>query len=126
MSKDLVTLVAPQTEFEANILAIVLRDNGIDAFVFALPAIGMGVNLSQGTVGVPLQVRQEDLEEARQILLDNKRNSIDIDWDELELSGGDELQHRFRPMPITAQLAFFCVVLALIAGLLVVILQLLN
>ncbi len=126
MSKDLVTLVAPQTEFEANILAIVLRDHGIDAFVFALPAIGMGVNLSQGTVGVPLQVRQEDIEVARQILLDNKQNSIDIDWDELERSGGDEIQNRFRPMPITAQLAFFCVVLALIAGLLVVILQLLN
>ena len=126
MSKDLVTLVAPQTEFEANILAIVLRDNGIDAFVFALPAVGIGVNLIQGTTGVPLQVRKEDLEVARQILLDNKRNSIDIDWDELELSGSDELQARFRPMPITAQLAFFCVVLALIAGLLVVILQLLN
>ena len=76
MSKDLVTLVIPKTEFEANILAIVLRDQGIEAFVFATPAIGMGVNLSGGTVGVPLQVRKEDIEVARQILLDNKRNSI--------------------------------------------------
>ena len=126
MSKDLVTLIAPQTEFEANILAIVLRDHGIDAFVFAAPAIGMGVNLSCGTIGVPLQVRQEDVAIAKQVLLDNKRNSIDIDWDELELSGSDELQDTCRPMPITAQIAFFCVVLALIAGLLVVILQLLN
>jgi hypothetical protein len=126
MSKDLVTIVTPQTEFEANILAIVLRDNGIDAFVFALPAIGIGVNLSHGTVGVPLQVRQEDVEVAKQILIDNKRNSIDIDWDELGLSGSDEIQDRFRPMPITAQIAFFCAVLALLAGLLVVILQLLN
>ena len=46
MSKDLVTLICPPTEFEANILAIVLRDHGIEAFVFATPAIGVGVGLS--------------------------------------------------------------------------------
>jgi hypothetical protein len=126
MSKDLVTLVSPSTEFEANLLAIVLRDHGIDAFVFATSSIGIGVNLSGGTVGVPLQVRSEDIDMARQILLDNKRHSIDIDWEELELSGGDIPRDDFRQMPITATIAFFCVVLALIAGLLVFILQLLN
>jgi hypothetical protein len=128
MSSDLVTLMTLPSEFEANILAIVLRDHGIDAFVFASPAVGMGVNLSGGTVGVPLQVRQDDVELARQTLIDNKQNSIDIDWDELNLSGSDTgLNHQeYKRMPITAQVAFFCVVLALIAGLLVVILQLLN
>ncbi|MAI67604.1 MAG: hypothetical protein CMJ26_06985 [Phycisphaerae bacterium] len=126
MSKDLVTLVSPSTEFEANLLAIVLRDYGIDAFVFATSTIGIGVNLSGGTVGVPLQVRREDIDMARQVLLDNKRHSIDIDWDELELSGTEIPQDDFSPMPITATIAFFCVVLALIAGLLVFILQLLR
>ncbi|MDG1137798.1 MAG: hypothetical protein P8N28_05990 [Phycisphaerales bacterium] len=126
MSKDLVTLVSPSTEFEANLLAIVLRDHGIDAFVFATSTIGIGVNLSGGTVGVPLQVRREDIDMARQVLLDNKRHSIDIDWDELELSGTEIPQDDFSPMPITATIAFFCVVLALIAGLLVFILQLLR
>ena len=42
MSDDLVTIVTPATEFEANILAIVLKDNGIEAFVFATPTIGIG------------------------------------------------------------------------------------
>ena len=126
MSADLVTLVCPQTEFEANILAIVLRDHGIDAFVFATPTIGMGVNLSSGTYGVPLQVKAEDVQLARQVLLENKRNSIDIDWDELELGAVEEAFQERETMPITARVAFFFAVLALLAGLMMVILQWLN
>ena len=44
MSKDLVTLICPPTEFEANILAIVLRDNGIEAFVLPLPRLVWGLD----------------------------------------------------------------------------------
>ncbi|MDP7004824.1 MAG: hypothetical protein QF718_01250 [Phycisphaerales bacterium] len=127
MSKDLITLVCPPTEFEANILAIVLRDNGIEAFVFATPTIGVGVGLSAGRLGVPLQVMREDVEIARRVLLENKHNSIDIDWDELGL--GDDDNSEYEPLethPITARISFFCVVLALISGLIYMILQLLN
>lgn len=121
MSRDLVTLICPQTEFEANVLAIVLRDHGIEAFVFATPAIGVGVGLSSGWMGVPLQVKKEDVEIARQVLLDNKRHSIDIDWDELQMPGEDNLEYDSRPMPITARIAFFFAVLALLSfGLLVI------
>ncbi len=124
MSKDLVTLICPPTEFEANILAIVLRDHGIEAFVFATPAIGVGVGLSSGWRGVPLQVKKEDVEIARQVLLDNKRHSIDIDWDELQLSGKDDLEYDSPPMPIAARIAFFFVVLALLSLILLVLLNL--
>ena len=79
MSVDLVTLTTAPTEFEANLLAIVLKDHGIEAFVFASPGSALGVQLSGGTVGVPLQVREDDLVEAQQILASNKRDSIDID-----------------------------------------------
>ncbi len=121
MSKDLVTLICPPTEFEANILAIVLREHGIEAFVFATPAIGVGVELSSGWRGVPLQVKKEEVETARQILLDNRRHSIDIDWDELQISDEDNLEYVSMPMPITARIAFFFVVLALLSfGLLVI------
>jgi len=121
MSKDLVTLICPPTEFEANILAIVLRDHGIEAFVFATPTIGVGVGLSSGWRGAPLQVKKEDMKIARQVLLDNKRHSIDIDWDELQISDEDNLEYDSMPMPITARIAFFFVVLALLSfGLLVI------
>jgi hypothetical protein len=124
MNQDLITIVTPTTEFEANVLAIVLKDNGVDAFVFGTPAIGMGVNLSGGVMGVPVQVRREDVAAARQILSDNKRNSIDIDWDDFEGLADEEVQDAYRPMPITARIAFFCVVLALISFVLLVILNL--
>ena len=90
MNEDLITIITPQTEFEANVLAIVLRDHGIEAFVFATPTIGIGVPLSGGMRGVPLQVARGDVERAQQILLENRRHSIDIDWDELSPDGTDE------------------------------------
>jgi hypothetical protein len=127
MSKDLVTLVTPPTEFEANILAIVLRDNGIDAFVFATPTVGIGIGLSAGRQGVPLQVQSDDVEVAREILLENKRHSIDIDWDEFESFGKDNTSpYAEKGMPVLAMIAFFCVLIALLSGALVAILQLLN
>ena len=126
MNGDLVTLIVPQTEFEANILAIVLRDHGIDAFVFAAPALGSGVPLSGGTIGVPLQVRRDDLERARQVLIDNKRHSIDIDWDELELSGSETEPYVVKQMPVSARIAFFFAVTAVLAGMAFIILQLVN
>ena len=117
MSKDLVTLMILQTEFEANILAVILRDHGIDAFVFASAGIGMGVYLSGGTVGVPLQVSRENVDTARQVLIENKRNSIDIDWDELELAGSDQTKPEYALMPVSAR------IIALLSGILVVILS---
>ncbi len=126
MRDDLVTVVTPQTEFEANILAIVLKDNGVEAFVFASAGSALGVNLSGGTFGVPVQVKRDELEKAKQILLENKRHSIDIDWDELESVQGDDKHYEPESMPLTARFAFFCVLLALIAGLAVVVLQFIN
>ncbi len=110
MSEDLVTIVTPPTEFEANVLAIVLKDNGIEAFVFATPTIGIGVPLSGGMHGVPLQVARDDVEKAKQILLENKRHSIDIDWDELNAEGGDE---PYRPSSMQRVFKVMAIVIAI-------------
>jgi hypothetical protein len=122
--KDLVTLCAPPSEFEANLLAIVLRDHDIEAFVFASPAAGIGVSFSGGKLGVPLQVSAEDLEKARHTLAANRRDSIDIDWDELGLEGGDGPPCLRRGMPPAAKLAAVAVALAALTGLVLVVLQL--
>jgi hypothetical protein len=124
--KDLVTLIVPPSEFEANLLAIVLRDHGIDVFVFASAHLGIGVPLSHGRFGVPMQVRREDVEEARQILLDNRRDSVDIDWDELELEGDEDDRYEVTTMSVTAMIAFYCAMMAVLAGLTFIILQLTN
>ncbi len=119
MSKDLVTLTTAPSEFEANLLAIVLRDHNIEAFVFASSSSGLGVSLSSGTIGVPLQVRADDIAEAKRILASNKRDSIDIDWDELELAGQDfseTVVHKPVTMRLPAKIAFIVTALVLLAG----------
>jgi len=122
MSVDLVTLTTAPTEFEANLLAIVLKDHGIEAFVFASPGSALGVQLSGGTVGVPLQVREDDLVEAKQILASNKRDSIDIDWDELELAGKDFSETGvYKPamMSLPAKFAFAVTAIVLLLGIVI-------
>ena len=122
MSVDLVTLTTAPTEFEANLLAIVLQDHGIEAFVFASPGSALGVQLSGGTVGVPLQVREDDLVEAQQILASNKRDSIDIDWDELELAGKDFSEtgvHKPAMMSLPAKFAFAVTAIVLLLGIVI-------
>ena len=119
MSQDLVTLAAPPTEFEANLLAVVLRDHGIDAFVFAAPASGIGVPFCSGTLGISLQVKSEDVEEARRVLASNKRDSIDIDWDELELTGQENPNRAPATMRLPAKVAFAVTAIVLLCGLLI-------
>jgi len=117
MSQDLVTLMTVPSEFEANLLAIVLKDNGIEAFVFASSASGIGVPLSGGTIGIPLQVREDDVAKATQILATNKQDSIDIDWDELELAGSGVEVYEPTMMSIPAKTAFFITAIVLLVGL---------
>ncbi len=117
MSQDLVTLMTVPSEFEANLLAIVLKDNGIEAFVFASSASGIGVPFSGGTIGIPLQVREDDIDKATQILAANKQDSIDIDWDELELAGSGVEVHKPTMMSIPAKTAFFITAIVLLVGL---------
>ena len=122
MSVDLVTLTTAPSEFEANLLAIVLKDHGIEAFVFASPGSGLGVQLSGGIVGVPLQVREDDIVEAKQILASNKRDSIDIDWDELKLAGKDFSEtevHKPAMMSLPAKFAFAVTAIVLLLGIVI-------
>ena len=111
MNQDLVTLITVPSEFEANLLAIVLRDNGIEAFVFASSASGIGVPFSGGTIGIPLQVRADDITKATQVLA-----AIDIDWDELELEGSNIDVHESAMMSVPAKVAFFITAIVLLVG----------
>ncbi|HJN71889.1 MAG TPA: DUF2007 domain-containing protein [Phycisphaerales bacterium] len=117
MSQDLVTLLTVPSEFEANLLAIVLRDNDIEAFVFASSASGIGVPFSGGTLGIPLQVSSEDVEKAKEVLAENKRDSIDIDWNELQLADSDHEFHEPTMMRLPAKIAFFITAIVLLIGL---------
>jgi hypothetical protein len=81
-SDDLVTLTTRPTEFEANTLVAVLQEAGIEAFAFGIPALTpLGMRIG----GCPVQVRQADLDRAKRAISQNVADSVDIDWDEVDV-----------------------------------------
>jgi len=80
---DLVTLVAKPSEFEAHALVAVLREAGIEAFAFG--AMRAALPFSERLTPVPVQVRQVDLERAQAALKQNVADSMDLDWDDVDV-----------------------------------------
>lgn len=79
---DLVTLQVADSEFEANTIVATLHEAGIEAVAFgatsaAWPALG--------AVRVPIQVRREDLERAKAAIKKTIADSVDLDWDEVDV-----------------------------------------
>ncbi len=83
-SDELTTLSTAETPFAAHTIVMVLENAGIEAI--ALDAIqgGIGLPLNKAR-GVPIQVRRSDLDRAKAALEANTADSVDIDWDEVDL-----------------------------------------
>jgi hypothetical protein len=116
---ELVTLLKAHTPFEAHALAAVLRDADIEAFVFDSAYAGFGIPLAPGKASVPVQVRRRDRERARAAIEENASDSIDIDWNDIDLGQrADDLPLR-RPgrMPIPARIALAVISLIILAAL---------
>ncbi|MCI0363749.1 MAG: DUF2007 domain-containing protein [Phycisphaerales bacterium] len=115
---DLVTLVTRPTEFEANVLVAVLQEAGIKAFAFG--ALATTLHLGSRITPVPVQVRRADLERAKVALAQNVADSVDLDWDEVDLG---EREDRLplvegRRMPRLARVGYLIAVLIVIGMLL--------
>lgn len=80
---DLVTLVTKSNEVEAATVVAVLKERGIEAVMF--DALHGMWPLSARFPGVPVQVRRRDLERAAAALQKNIEDSVDLDWDEVEV-----------------------------------------
>ena len=117
---QLETLLVATSEFAANAIVVVLADAGIEARAFGSIQGGLGFPLGQHVSGwgTPVQVRSCDAAEARRILDQAKQDSLDIDWDAIDIgtfegttatpSGG---------LPIAAKIAFLATALTVLAGL---------
>jgi Putative prokaryotic signal transducing protein len=120
MSSDpdaLVTLLTTTNQFEAHTIVATLAEAGIEAHAFDALAAGIRI----GLVGeVPVQVRACDLARANDALRSNIADSIDLDWDAVDV--GDEEQGGTttaagpgaEPRGWRAHLAILAVVLAII------------
>ncbi|MEQ9616957.1 MAG: DUF2007 domain-containing protein [Phycisphaerales bacterium] len=82
---DLIELTTTPNEAQAGILRAVLEDAGIPSHL----SVGGGVmaNAEFGMTFVPtsIWVRKDDLDQARAVLEDNRSDSIDLDWDEVDV-----------------------------------------
>jgi hypothetical protein len=91
----------------------VLEDAGIDAFAFG--AAQMAFPYNGPLNGVPVQVRQADLERAKAALSQNVADSVDLDWDEVDVGQREDdvpIAHRTR-LPLIVRLGQIVVILML-------------
>jgi hypothetical protein len=117
---ELATLLTAVTAFEAHTIVSVLKEAGVEAVAYDDGAATLG--FVAGVAGVPVQVRAHELERAKAVLKANVADSVDIDWDEVELGEREDALPLGTPghMPIPARFAFACAVLAALLGLLLV------
>ena len=88
----LVQVAVAETEFAAQTKAAVLHDEGIDAFVFSAErAWTGGLAIASTSPGVPVWVKESDLERAKSTLNQRIADSVDLDWDEVDVGEPEQL-----------------------------------
>ncbi len=123
---QLVTITTATSEFTAHILIAILDDAGSNAMSCGSTGTALGVTgqVANARWGVPVQVRRGDADAAKSVLLANRRDSIDIDWDMVDVGQpGSSIPTMPHP-PIAARVGWLVaatlVVLGLVLGLIII------
>lgn len=83
---DPAVVVRVPTEFEAHTIATILRADGIESTVITdAPSWTGQVPISPGARGSAVIVRGSDLQRAQAILRESEQDSVDLDWDEVDV-----------------------------------------
>lgn len=83
---DLAVVAVTETEFEAQTKAAVLRARGIEAAVTSnAPSWTGQLAISPSERGASVLVHESELERARGILASTIEDSVDLDWDEVDV-----------------------------------------
>jgi len=115
-ARDLAVVATADSEFEAETKAEVLRARGLRAMVNRnAPSWTGHLSISPTAVGASVLVHRDDLERATELLKQVIADSVDIDWDEVDVGERQDdlpLQEVGR-MPVLA-MASFAVAVAVI------------
>ncbi|TDJ59439.1 MAG: hypothetical protein E2O40_00095 [Planctomycetota bacterium] len=105
---EVAVVVRVPTEFEAYTIAAILHEGGIEATVApGAPSWTGQIALSPSSQGSAVVVRSADLRRARTVLDESDRDSVDLNWDEVDV-GEREDNLPLTPvgrMPIPAKIA---------------------
>ncbi|MEO1585310.1 MAG: hypothetical protein AAFR96_12170 [Planctomycetota bacterium] len=74
----------------AHAMASALRDAGIAAFVFDTAKTTLQWEAPLVIAPYKVHVRQGDADEARLVLADNRQDSVDIDWNEIDVGDPED------------------------------------
>lgn len=80
----LVDLLAVSSDFEGEIVVSALEHAGIPARVFSAVGRTLGPVAGQA-MPIRVQVRRQDLERARKALRSTREESVDLDWDQVDV-----------------------------------------
>ncbi|MCA9284423.1 MAG: DUF2007 domain-containing protein [Phycisphaerales bacterium] len=98
---DTVPLVATSTAFEAEAIVAILSDAGIRAMAvgthFSPLGMGLGLGLGRPHQRVTVEVRERELDAARRLLQQRMADSVDIDWDAVDLGEREDNLPLNRP-----------------------------
>jgi hypothetical protein len=116
---DLAVAAIASSDVEAAAMVSALADGGVEAKAApAAPSWTGRVSISTTSQGVPVLVRQADLQRARTLLADNASDSADIDWDQVDV--GERVDNvPLRPvgrMPLMAKLAWVIAMIVLLVS----------
>jgi hypothetical protein len=106
---DVAVVATADSEFEAQTKAEVLRARGIEATVtYNAPSWTGQLPISPTSRGASVLVHREDLERALAALQGALEESVDIDWDEIDVGKReDDLPlHEVNRMPVPAMIAY--------------------
>ena len=115
---DLVPVSDAAGPGEAHIIASMLRENGIEAFVFDTAAQTLQWDAPRIINPYLVHVQRSDLGRAQQLIASNREASVDLDWDEVDVGEPEgEMSHikgeredyeeRFTNGPFTPANFFF-------------------
>ncbi len=108
-AEDLAVVATADSEFEAEAKAEVLRARGLKAMVTRnAPSWTGHASISPTARGASVLVYREDLERATAMLEQVISDSVDIDWDEVDVGRReDDLPlHEVNRMPVLAKISF--------------------
>ena len=83
--QDLVPVTDASGPAEAHIIASMLRESGVEAFVFDTANQTLQWDAPRIINPYLVHVKREDLERACQLIKSNREESVDLDWDEVDV-----------------------------------------